>query len=558
MKQRFLLFSLLLLALAPVPALRAQTSFGKDTEALLDSLEDAIENKAAFADQREAGLSRLKADARRTNGTLRIEYLKRLYESYLHVQADSAMLYVEAIASEPEAATNADLRNYVCISKANIWALRGQYHQAMSELAVINRAVFTVETQLYYFRTMRTLYGWMANYAEGTSTEADLLERTQLYRDSILLMPQSENSRLVVLADQAIWQGNADEALRLCERSLRSEDDTRVYSYFIMAEAYRVRGDTEREVYYLAQTALHDIRSGVNEYQALPRLAQRLYEAGHVRLSYAFLLCSIEDATHCKAPLRSFEATNLLTIVDKTYNSQERRQKRLSYLFLLGLTALSLLLIFMVVWLRRQMKKLSQARHELADANARLQVVNDELLEANKSLQQVHSDLLLTDKMKEEYIARYLDRCRDYLDELDHYRRTLLRLSKAGKYDALHKQLTSEAWTAAEKKRFYADFDHAFLNLFPHFVEKFNALLQPEARVELRPAASDPKQRPAERERLTQELRLFALIRLGVSESSRMAHFLGLSLTTVYNYRSRFRNKALCDKDDFEVRVMEI
>ncbi|MBR1652494.1 MAG: hypothetical protein IJ692_03785 [Alloprevotella sp.] len=558
MKLRPFIFCLLTLAVFPAPSLLAQTAFSAETQALLDSLETAVENKAQYAARREHDAERLKQDARQADGALRIAYLKRLYENYLHVQADSAMNYVEAIASMPEVATDEDLQNYVCISRAYIWALRGQYREAMGGLADVNRQAFTDDMRLYYFRTMRTAYGWMANYAEGTPSAQALLEKTQLYRDSILQMPQSENSRLIVMADQAIWQTNPREALRLSGLSLRSSDETRVYSYSIMADAYRMLGDTEQEVYYLAKTALHDIRSGVTEYQALPRLAQRLYEAGHVRTAYSFLLCAIEDATLCKAPLRSFEASNLLTIVDKTYKSQERRQKRLSYLFISGLTSFTLLLVFMVVWLRRQMRKLTQARRELAEANARLQTVNDELLEANESLRRVHSDLLLTDKMKEEYIARYLDRCRDYLDEIDHYRRSLLRLSKAGKSDALHKQLTSEAWVMAERKRFYADFDHAFLSLFPHFVEKFNALLQPEARVELRPVTNDPKRRSGERELLTQELRLFALIRLGVSESNRIAHFLGLSLTTVYNYRSRFRGKALCSKDDFEARVMEI
>lgn len=556
--KRYLVFLFCLLASVWSISLNAQAPFSAETAALLDTLEAAIENKSQYAAQREREATRLKVDAAKADGLLRIAYLKRLFENYLHVQADSAMHYLDCIAAMPEMVADGDLKDYVRISRAYIWTVRGQYHAAVGELSAVDKVRLTPEMRLYYYRTMRTLYGWMANYAEGTASAEGLLEVTQLYRDSILTMPQAESSRLVVMADQAIYHHNPDEALRLSQVAIRADDDTRVFSYFNMAEAYRMKGDTEHEVFFLARTALHDIRSGVTEYQALPRLAQRLYESGYVRLSYQFLLCAIEDATYCKAPLRSFEATNLLTIIDKTYKSQERMQKRLSYLFLAGLTALTLLLIWLVIRLRKQMRRLRQARGELAEVNERLQGMNAELLEANENIRHVHENLLLTDKMKEEYIARYLDRCRDYLDEMDHYRRSLLKLSKAGKNDALHRQLTSEAWVEAEQKRFYADFDHAFLSLFPHFVERFNALLQPDMQVALRASAAEAKRNPSERELLTQELRLFALIRLGVCETSRIAHILGLSPTTVYNYRSRFRNRALCTKDEFEARVMAL
>ena len=148
---------------------------------------------------------------------------------------------------------------------------------------------------------------------------------------------------------------------------------------------------------------------------------------------------------------------------------------------------------------------------------------------------------------KEEYIARYLNRCRDYLDSLADYRRTTLRLVKEKRLEELVKKANSEQVIRKEQDAFYADFDQAFLTLFPDFIEKFNALLQPTERVV-----------PKHDNHLNTELRIYALIRLGVADSARIAHFLNFSLTTVYNYRSKMRNKALGNPTDFERAVSEL
>ena len=136
--------------------------------------------------------------------------------------------------------------------------------------------------------------------------------------------------------------------------------------------------------------------------------------------------------------------------------------------------------------------------------------------------------------MKEEYLARYLDRCRDYIDKLNDYRRNCLKLLKEHQTDALLKELKRDNIVKQEQESFYHDFDAAFLTLFPDFIEKFNALLVPEARIH-----------PRAEQQLNTELRIFALIRLGVNETPRIAHFLNFSLATVYNYRSRLRGRTL-------------
>lgn len=207
---------------------------------------------------------------------------------------------------------------------------------------------------------------------------------------------------------------------------------------------------------------------------------------------------------------------------------------------LISVSILSLFLLAAIFYLYRSMKKLSMMRHNLSAANRQLQAVNEELQTVNQALEQ-------TGHIKEVYIARYLDRCVSYLDTLEQYRRSLAKLAMASRIDDLFKAIKSEQFLRDERKNFYHEFDKSFLELFPHFIESFNALLMDEGKIT-----------PKSGELLTTELRIFALVRLGVTDSQRIAHFLGYSLATIYNYRSKLRNKALGDKEDFEQAVMNL
>ena len=159
----------------------------------------------------------------------------------------------------------------------------------------------------------------------------------------------------------------------------------------------------------------------------------------------------------------------------------------------------------------------------------------------------INKDLIASDRIKEEYITLYLNKCRKYLEAQEILRNQLFKLAQGHQWDELYKKLKSSEILASEKERFYADFDELFLNLYPDFIRQFNSLLKPEAQIV-----------PKNGEKLTTELRIFALIKLGIDDSSQIAKFLSYSLTTIYNYRSRVRNNALESKDDFETKVLAL
>lgn len=169
------------------------------------------------------------------------------------------------------------------------------------------------------------------------------------------------------------------------------------------------------------------------------------------------------------------------------------------------------------------------------------------LSKSNKELVALNQQLQQTGKIKEVYIARYLDRCVSYLDKLEQYRRSLEKLAMASRIEDLFKAIRSTDFLREERKNFYNEFDKSFLELFPNFIHNFNNLLNEDGKIEPKPG-----------EILNTELRIFALIRLGVTDANRIAHFLGYSLATVYNYRSKIRNRAKGDKDNFEQEVMRL
>ena len=534
MKHWFLLF---ITALCFGLHCQADPVYDPKTQQLLLQLDDAVRHKQDFRNRLEGQATALKARLNKAVGSGRIALCKELFRNYARCSPDSALAYLRQLEAMA-APDDPDARQYVAIGRAEVLAMMGLFIDATGLLQSVDSRQLTPETRLYYYHICRTIYGWLDEYIEqaGTRQYAQLPTAvlTQAYRDSILTLEQDEASRRVVEADQRLVEGDSQAALQLLRKNLAiAHGDQLAYTYYNMAIAYGEQQQKDSCIAYLAHTALTDMQRGVSEYEALPRLASLLYEMDDVERAYAYLTCALEDSYHCKAQLRNLQVSNVYPIIDHAYKDIQASQNRNKKIVTGILALLLLLLAGMLTSLYRQMKKLRQTRRQLAAAN--------------EALTQAYDTLKLTDQMKEEYIARYLNRCRGYLDTLENYRRTIQKLMKNHQFDEMARVLKSDAYIQEEQQRFYADFDSAFLTLFPHFIEQFNALLQPEAAVT-----------PKKGELLGTELRIFALIRLGVTDSAQIAHFLNFSLATIYNYRSKIRGRARCEKSQFEAMVARL
>lgn len=524
------------------------------TEEAIATLDATIARKAEYQALRQHRTDSLKQIAQRAKGPQLVETYKELFTIFSRVQTDSALLYLNLLERLPKNAKNpTDLDIYITIGRAEIYAVMGQYDAAQSLLKSISIQHATPETRLYYYHTCRTVYGWMAEFSSVEDFQSRLLTLTDLYRDSIISCQDASIGSNIVRVDKMLTHGIVDSAIVISladlEKALPNE---RPYIYFNIAEAYRQKGDTDRYKYYLALTATADIQHGITEYMALPTLAQLAYEEGDLKRAYHYMVCSMEDANYCQARLRAVEVSNAFPIIDRAYKDYQSKQHKMERIFTYTLVLLALLLLAAIFYLRRQMKKLASTRRQLARTNSQLETTNQQLNAANQQLglantqlHEVNEGLVRTDQIKEEYIAYYLGRCRNYIDSFNRFRLDMLRLAKNRQTDDLLRSLKSDELFQSQQEQFYVDFDEAFINIHPHFVENFNALLRPDEQIQ-----------PKRGELLTTELRIFALIRLGMTDTAEIAHFLNYSLTTIYNYRSRIRNASIYSKDEFEKRLM--
>lgn len=505
-------------------------------ESVLKELDQAIENKHNFHIEKDKEINDIKLRLNGSKNNLeRYELCGSLFYLYLHYQADSSLYYINGKMKLLPLLNRPELKNEIMINKAEVMGVMGMYNEALAELKQINPKELTQGPLNYYYRTFRAYYGWVADYTTNHDEKQKYLEKTDLYRDSIIATANPGNDRDIVWAEHFMVAGRPDTSLVILDAIQKRTPDMRqkAYIYYTLSEVYDAIGDVDKQIYNLALTAIVDIKSATKEYASLQKLAQLMYEKGDVDRAYKYLNCSMEDAVSCNARLRFIEVAQFFPIIDKAYKLKEAKERAVSRALLISVSLLSLFLLAAIFYLYRWMKKLNIMRRDLSQANQQLTAVNQELEQ--------------TGKIKEVYIARYLDRCVIYLDKLELYRRSLAKMAMASRIDDLFKAIKSEQFIRDERKDFYNEFDKSFLELFPHFITLFNNLLMAEGRIY-----------PKSGELLTTELRIFALIRLGVTDSNRIAHFLGYSLATIYNYRSKMRNKAIGDKESFEQDVMNL
>lgn len=264
------------------------------------------------------------------------------------------------------------------------------------------------------------------------------------------------------------------------------------------------------------------MKSAVREYISLRKLAVLLYQEGDIDRAYSYLKLCMDDAVFCNARLRILEILQIFPLINDTYQQKAEKQQEQMKWALISISLLSIFLLIAIFYVYKQMKRVAAARHEVIDANKRLKELNEELHRYNLQLKEANHIIAENSYLKEEYIGRYMDQCSVYLEKMDNYRRSLGKIAATGKVDELYKNIKSSKFIEEELKEFYANFDNTFLQLFPTFVEDFNTLL-----------AEGEQIYPKANERMSTELRIFALIRLGITDSVKIAQFLRYSVTTI-------------------------
>ncbi len=549
LKSHFYMRKLLIIAISTLFPILLFGNNGIDS--LLKVLDKTVDNYQLYSNQKEEKLNKLKDLLKITSTDLqKYEICGQLYDEYRSYKSDSALTYARKKLQIAEKLNNThDLTN-ARLNLAAIMGLNGLYKEAMDILSVIEISQ-SPDLKAYYFHIYRTIYGYMADYTVSSQEKIRYNRLTAAYRDSLLVVnPPKSATHIMVRSDQLIVSKQYDEALELLMNyypTVKEDVHTKAIIAYSISSAYLGKNNRKLEKQWLAVSAIYDIQSATKEYISLRRLAFLLYEDGDVDRAYKYIRRSLEDALFCNARLRTYEISQMLPIIDKAYQNQtEARQKQL-VTSLVSISILTLFLLIAIVLVYRQMRKLSAARKDLSSANEQLNNLNHELSSTNDRLNNTNETLVEANLIKEEYIGRYMDQCSLYIDKLDGYRRLLNKTAAAGKIQDLLTTIKSKQFIEDELELFYTNFDSTFLQLFPTFVEEFNNLLIDTEDTQLKQG-----------ELLNTELRIFALIRLGIKDSVKISHFLRYSLSTIYNYRTKLRNKAICPRNEFEDRVMQI
>lgn len=514
----------------------------------LEDLDKVVANQQIYTNARLRMLDSLKSDLRKTDD-LHKKYAieKELFAGYQSFVVDSALLYAQKKLSLAQRLNDAEELSYSYLDVASMLIKGGNYKEANEVLQRLNVRNASSNLRNYYYTVNQDLYTTLQTVSLTANERKLYNEKSSLYKDSILSLKLDPS--VWVVTDRMMDKHRYKDALQILLKeypTLNVDDRRMAYVAYSISDIYRLMGNREKEKQYLIVSAIADIKSAVKEYISLRRLATLLYEDGDIERSYLYMKRALEDAIYCNARLRVIEVSDIMPIINKAYEDKTQREKHVTLLALVSISVLSLMLIGLVFLLRRQMKKLSITQRALRDKNAELYKLNDVLSKTNDALSESNDSLSEASRIKDMYIAQFMTECSTYIDKMELYRKQLRKVATTGSKTELLDILKSPTFIEKEVDAFFATFDATFLSLFPNFVHDFNQLLLPESQV------VNKKDK-----RLNTELRICALIRLGISDNERLAAFLRCSKATIYSYRSRTRLKSL-QPDLFEEQLMNL
>ena len=528
---------------------------GESLDSLLNVLDKTIKEADTYVQIKENKLHELKKKARKTSpfSVERYNLNNDIYLEYKAYSSDSALHYLNENMLLARQLNDKERELKIQLELSYLLSSIGMYMEAADILNLIDRQTLPSSLWGYYYTCYEHVYfeagAAQPRYKMFASRYAKL---SHAYRDSMQVTLDPSSATYLWLRETQLREaGKYDEALEFSDRRL-AEASFGTPQYALVAyqrfRLFESMGKKDEHLYYLVLSAISDVRSAIKEQSSLMVLAQELNSKGDLKRAYDYINFSWEISQFYKTRLRSWMNITPLSMINGNYQDIIKQQNRELLIYITCVALLALLLVIALIYIYRQMKALSIAKKGLQEVNERLFSLNEELGEVNCYLRSTNLELSESNLIKEAYIARFFKLCSVYVDRLQAYRKLVNKKLQRGQVAELLKMThLSNDIVTVEVQELYANFDSAFLHLFPNFVESLNALLLPEEQIVLKPD-----------ELLNTELRIFALIRLGIKDSSQIAELLHYSVNTIYNYRSRVKTKARVSRDDFEDLVAKI
>ena len=522
-------------------------------------IDEAIEHSPAYVAQHEKEIAKVRAalDKEKTEeGRFKQNY--RLYELYKPFVSDSAMYFLRSCIHQADRqgwrSESVRCRSLLAIRCSNI----GMYDEGLAILDSIDATGTDSLSLGTYYEAYNNVYSELLYYTRLEEMKTHYLEKAKGYEEQMLrYLPRESEACFLRRELHAQSEGDLKASMAINDEWLKNvEEGSHPYALVALYRyiEYKMQGDSVQMMHWLKESVLADIRNAAMDQGSMWELANELMLKGDIDRASRYISFTSDCANRYGSRQRNWQISPLLSHIAKEYKEQSERTTRQLRITITLISILALLLLGLLLFLHRRNKQLAAARNalkgsndELASANSQLSNQANELSALNSQLSVLNSQLSESSRVKDEYIGRFLSLCSQYVDKLDNFRKLVNKKMKNKELDELFQISKSTELKERELDELFENFDSVFLHLFPTFVDDFNALLQPEAQVH-----------PKEENRLTTEIRIFALIRLGIEDSSKIAEFLHYSVNTIYNYRARIKNGALSNREQFEQRVKEL
>lgn len=508
------------------------------TDSLLSQLKMELAKKRFYDGQKQRRIEELKKNlsvTRKDDNKAKYVLCTKLYEEYKVFQFDSAYVYTQKLISLSKASHNLSQLYESKIKLGFILLSSGMFTETFECLNEINIHVLTDSSKIQYYGLKARAYSDLAEYNNDKYyTQFDNNESIKYLDSSIAFSKPNSFDKLMHMGDRQLRIGDLQKPSPYYLQLLKQNISSHQRAMVVTGLSFFFSGPFQKEarIRLLALGAINDIRSSTKETLAIFKLGEQLYLDGNLNDSYIFIQQAMDDAQFYGARLRKLKIAAILPLIDaqKIITTENEKNRFLIYLVSIAAIAILIALISFIVFI--QLKRLKAKEAIIEEKNVQLEKINDKLSEDAK--------------IKEEYIGYFFNVISSYILKLEKLKRNIERKITIKKYDDILLSI-NEINIKKERETLFYTFDHIFLKLFPNFITGFNSLLKKEDQIW-----------PKDNEVLNTDLRIFALMRLGINDNETIANILEYSVSTIYVYKMRIKAKALVHSDQFDSKIMAI
>lgn len=527
---------------------------GQELEQLLHCLDNELDGSCKYVDERLRRIDFLHRmhDMAVVTDHLHYDMNRKLYDEYQSFQFDSALFYLTENISLAEKMADSGRKSEMSVELGHLYTISGMYLEAREVLSSqIDTSSMDNDGLLHYYMVQHRFYRDFREYSKNPLMTAMFGSRQDWYCSRILeMLPEDDLRRMSILVKKALDEEDyilADSVnMAAIGRLPQESHEYAEHAYYQAIIDFKLERETFRHWY--TRSAIADIKTATKDNASIACLARQLFEdRADLERAFRYIVASMDDAIFYNAKLRPWQVAQIMPLIEKSYNERIESVNHIRLMLTIIVGVCSVLLLMFASWSYWTYRRMRRKAEEVDRMNRQISLANEELKAMNAKLSELNVAVSEANSIKEEYIALFLTMCSDYIDKMIGFQQDIKRKLTVGMGAELQKELSSSKLMKQELDNFYNMFDTAFLKLYPNFVEEFNSLLREEERIVL------PKDAL-----LNTELRIFALIRLGISDSTRIAVLLRYSVQTIYNYRLKMKKRSRFERDDFEKRLMGI